>query len=76
MSASLESLIISKVIDEQSLESTIKFGLRAEHFTTTYRPVYEWILTYNQEHGSVERSGSRSRSECSYQCTAWKVQQF
>ena len=62
MSASLESLIISKVIDEQSLESTTKFGLRAEHFTTTYRPVYEWILAYNQEHGSVPTDRAFSKA--------------
>lgn len=53
MAASLESLIISKIIEEQSLEEVNKLGLRADHFTASFRPAYEWIVQYNQDHGSV-----------------------
>jgi replicative DNA helicase len=51
--ASIGHLLVSKIIDEQSLAETIKAGIKPDYFGGEWGDVYQWILTYNNEHGHV-----------------------
>jgi len=51
--ASIEHLVISKVIEDQSLEQAVKQGLKPVYFSGDWEDVYQWVVSYNNEHGSV-----------------------
>ena len=46
-------LLISKIIDEQSLTECAKAGIKPDYFLGEWRDVYLWIIKYNNEHGHV-----------------------
>ena len=49
--ASIEHLIISKIIDNQSMVEVSKAGIKPLHFASTWEPVYQWVLDYTNKHG-------------------------
>lgn len=53
MTVSVEHLLVSKIIEDQSLKEVIDAGVRAIHFTSKWEPVYQWIIDFNAQHGAV-----------------------
>jgi replicative DNA helicase len=51
--ASIEHLVISKIIEEQSLHEAIKSGVKPVFFSGDWEEVYKWVLDYNNQHGAV-----------------------
>lgn len=51
--ASIEHLVISKIIEEQSLSESINAGIKPMFFANDWENVYRWIIEYNSEHGAV-----------------------
>lgn len=51
--ASIEHLIISKIIDEQSVHEAVKYGIKPVYFAGDWEGVYQWVLEYNTQHGAV-----------------------
>jgi len=51
--ASIEHLVISKIIEEQSLSESINAGIKPMFFANDWEDVYRWIVEYNNEHGAV-----------------------
>lgn len=51
--ASVEHLIISKVLEEQSLDDALRAGIKPMHFAGDWEDVYQWVLEYNTKHGAV-----------------------
>lgn len=51
--ASIEHLVISKVIEEQSLNEAVKSGIKPVYFSGDWEGIYQWVLNYNNEHGNV-----------------------
>jgi replicative DNA helicase len=51
--ASIEHLIISKIIDEQSVHEAVKYGIKPVHFAGDWQEVYQWVLGYNTQHGAT-----------------------
>lgn len=51
--AAVEHLLISKIIEEQSVVEAIKSGIKPDHFAGDWEDMYRWILEYNTKHGSV-----------------------
>lgn len=51
--ASIEHLLISKIIEEQSLKEAALAGVKPAHFANDWENVYRWIVEYNSEHGAV-----------------------
>jgi len=51
--ASIEHLVISKVIEEQSLNEAVKSGIKPMYFSGDWESIYQWVLNYNNEHGNV-----------------------
>lgn len=49
--ASIEHLIISKIIEEQTIDVAIKSGVRPIHFSGQWEPVYKWVTDYTTKHG-------------------------
>lgn len=49
--ASIEHLIISKIIEEQTIDVAIKTGVRSLHFSGQWEPVYKWVTDYTTKHG-------------------------
>lgn len=43
--ASVEALVISRAIEDGSLEEAVRNGLRPIHFTGEWSKIYEWVLT-------------------------------
>jgi hypothetical protein len=53
MSASVEHLIISKIIEEQSLDEALRSGIKPIHFAGDWEDVYKWVLEYSHKHQAV-----------------------
>lgn len=53
--AAIGHLIVSKIIEDQSLEEIVKAGIKTEHFKGEgeFREVFDWIVDYNAKHGAV-----------------------
>lgn len=51
--AAVEHLVISKIIEEQSLEEASKAGVKPIYFAGDWGDVYQWVLSYHSEHGAV-----------------------
>jgi hypothetical protein len=51
--ASIEHLVISKIIEEQSLTEASKSGIKPVYFAGEWEPIYQWLLEYNSKHGAV-----------------------
>lgn len=51
--ASSELLLISKVIQSKDLQVPIRSGLKPDHFSGKWGDVWEWVLKFQREHGSV-----------------------
>lgn len=51
--ASIEHLVISKILEEQSLAEAINAGIKPMYFANDWENVFQWILEYNGEHGIV-----------------------
>jgi replicative DNA helicase len=51
--ASAESLLISKVVQEQDAAYVLKAGVKAIHFTEEWGKVWSWVITYWRDHGAV-----------------------
>lgn len=51
--ASIEHLVISKIINEQSLNEAVKAGVKPVYFSGNWEEVYQWVLEYNSKHGDV-----------------------
>lgn len=51
--ASIEHLVISKIIEEQSLNEAVKSGIKPVYFSGDWENIYQWVLNYNNEHGNV-----------------------
>lgn len=51
--ASIEHLLISKIIEEQSLQEAVKAGIKPIFFAGEWEDKYQWILNYANEHGAV-----------------------
>lgn len=53
MAASIEHLVISKIIQSSSLHEATKSGIKPIHFASEWEDVYQWVLDYNVLHGEV-----------------------
>jgi len=51
--ASIEHLVISKIIEEQSLHEAVRSGIKPIYFANEWEKVYQWVLDYNNQHGAV-----------------------
>lgn len=51
--AAIEHLVISKIIEEQSLHEATQSGLRPGYFSGDWEEMYAWIIEYNAKHGAV-----------------------
>lgn len=51
--ASAESLLISKVIQEQDAAYVLKAGVKTTHFTEEWGKVWSWVVTYWRDHGVI-----------------------
>jgi replicative DNA helicase len=51
--ASIEHLLISKIIEDQSIHEATKSGIKPHFFSGDWENVYRWILDYNNQHGAV-----------------------
>jgi len=51
--ASIEHLVISKIIEEQSIHEATRAGIKPVYFSNDWENVYRWLLDYNQKHGAV-----------------------
>ena len=51
--ASIEHLVISKIIEEQSLHEAVRSGIKPVYFANEWEKVYQWVLDYNNQHGAV-----------------------
>jgi replicative DNA helicase len=51
--ASIEHLVISKILEEQSLHEAVKSGIKPVFFAGDWEQVYQWLLAYNTQHGAV-----------------------
>lgn len=51
--ASIEHLLVSKIIEEQSLAEAAKAGIKPIHFAAEWEEMYQWIIAYNTQHGAV-----------------------
>ena len=69
--AAIEHLVISKIIEQQSLHEAVNSGIKPIHFSGDWEKVYRWILDYNTKHGSVpsERAFSTAHGDISIEDT-------
>lgn len=51
--SSSELFLISKIIKEQSITEAVRSGLKPDHLSPSWSPVWSWILEFNREHGAV-----------------------
>lgn len=51
--ASVEHLLISKVIRENEILPVIEAGLKPQHFSPSWSEVWQWVVTYWRDHSSV-----------------------
>jgi len=51
--AAIEHLVISKIIEEQSLNEASKSGIKPVYFAGEWEGIYQWVLEYNTKHGAV-----------------------
>lgn len=51
--ASVEHLLISKVLKENEILPVIEAGLKPQHFSQTWSEVWQWVVTYWRDHSSV-----------------------
>jgi len=51
--AAVGHLIISKIIEEQSLHEAVRSGIKADFFPGEWAGMYQWITEYNSQHGAV-----------------------
>ena len=51
--ASVEHLVISKIIEAKSLVEATKAGIKPIHFAAQWEDVYVWVLDYNSKHTAV-----------------------
>ena len=51
--ASSELLLISKVLETKDIDTPIKAGVKAHHFTGTWTSMWEWMILYYRDHGVV-----------------------
>jgi KaiC/GvpD/RAD55 family RecA-like ATPase len=50
---SVEQLIVSKILEESSLVECQRSGLKPIYFQGEWAGIYQWLLSYNTEHGAV-----------------------
>jgi archaellum biogenesis ATPase FlaH len=51
--ASVEQLLLSKVLEDGSLDEAARLGLKPIHFSGDWERVYGWVLEYEREHGHI-----------------------
>jgi replicative DNA helicase len=51
--ASVENLLISKIIESQSLDEVMKMGVKPIYFANEWEGVYSWVLDYYHKHAAV-----------------------
>jgi replicative DNA helicase len=51
--ASVEQLVISKILEEQSLSEAAKSGIKPVHFAAEWEEIFLWVMQYNQKHSAV-----------------------
>lgn len=63
--ASIEQLLISKVLTDRDLNSVTSLGVHAAHFGGHYEEAWTWIVDYVSKHGEVpsERAFALSHSK-------------
>ena len=70
--AAIEHLLISKIIDDQSLIEAQKAGIKPVYFAGEWESTYQWIIDYNMEHGAVpsERAFLNAHADTTIEGTA------
>jgi archaellum biogenesis ATPase FlaH len=51
--ASVEQLLVSKVIEEGTLDEASRLGIKPVHFSGDWERVYGWVLDYERTHGHI-----------------------
>lgn len=51
--SSSELLLISKIIHEKDINTPVRAGLKPDHLSATWSPVWEWLLGFNRTHGAL-----------------------
>jgi archaellum biogenesis ATPase FlaH len=51
--ASVEQLLVSKVIAEGTLDEASRLGIKPVHFSGDWERVYSWVLDYERTHGHI-----------------------
>jgi replicative DNA helicase len=59
--AATEHLLISKIIEDHSLQEAVRAGIKPAYFTSEWSDVYQWVLTYYNTHGDVPSEHAFSR---------------
>jgi hypothetical protein len=59
--ASVEQLLLSKIIEESSLSEASRLGIKAIHFSSTWEQIYSWVVDYERTHGHVPTDRALNR---------------
>jgi archaellum biogenesis ATPase FlaH len=51
--ASVEQLLLSKVIEDSSVVEASRLGLKPSYFSGDWEGIYSWVLDYERTHGNV-----------------------
>lgn len=51
--SSSELLLISKIIQDKDINTPVRAGLKPDHFSSTWSPIWEWLLEFNRTHGAL-----------------------
>lgn len=51
--ASSELLLISKVLETRDITTPVQGGIKPYHFTGQWEEVWQWIITFQRDHGEV-----------------------
>jgi replicative DNA helicase len=70
--AAVEHLLISKIIEEQSIDEVQKLGIKPDYFSGEWATTYQWIRDYFTTHGSVpsERAFKKAHSDLDIEDTS------
>ena len=51
--ASVEGLVVSKIIEQNDLTPVLDLGLRPMHFAGDWEEIYQWVFDHHNNHGAV-----------------------
>jgi replicative DNA helicase len=69
--AAVEHLLVSKIIEDQSIHEVIKAGIKPIHFAGEWQGIFQWVNSYYTKHGAVpsERAFSKAYGDIAIEDT-------